>query len=165
MPSLMRCINIIGRCGAIFRSDRLAGSDLGETHHSYILNLCRNPGVSQDTLAKKLFINKSNVTRTLAYLEAHGYVTRVQSEDDRRVILVYPTEKAYEAVPMLKDMIHGWNDYMTADLSDEEKEILQSILPKLAKRAAEYAELSEEALSDVDITTADEKGPEGSDGR
>ena len=62
MPSLMRCINIISRCGAIYRSDRLAGTDLGETHHSYILTLCRSPGISQDSLSKKLFINNTLIT-------------------------------------------------------------------------------------------------------
>jgi len=160
MPSLMRCINIIGRCGAIYRADKLAGSDLGETHHSYILTLCRNPGISQDSLSRRLFINKSNVTRTLAYLEAHGYVTRVQSEEDRRVILVYPTDKAYAAVPGLKEMIKGWNDYMTADLDENEKEVLREILPKLAKKAAEYASLSEDALKDADAAE-DKKLPDG----
>ena len=142
MPSLMKCINIISRCGAIFRSDRLAGTDLGENHHSYILTLCRNPGISQDTLSKMLFINKSNVTRTLAGLEAAGYVRREQSEKDRRVILVRPTEKAYAALPGIREMLRDWNEYIAADLTDEEKDSIRDILPKMALRAAEYAEHS-----------------------
>ncbi len=148
MPSLMRCINIISRCGAIYRSDRLAGTDLGETHHSYILTLCRSPGISQDSLSKKLFINKSNVTRTLSCLEAAGYVRREQSEKDRRVILVWPTEKAYAALPSIRGILQDWNDYIASDLSEEEKETLKEVLPKLAARAAAYAEHSGADLGD-----------------
>ena len=80
MPSLMRYINVISRCGAAWRGDKLAGTDIGAPHTSYILTVCRHPGISQDKLAKHIYINKSNVTRNLAYLESCGYVERRQSE-------------------------------------------------------------------------------------
>lgn len=157
MPSMMRLINIISRCGAIWRADKLRGTDLGDAHHSYILTLCKDPGISQDSLSRRLFINKSNVTRTLSYLEKQGYVTRKQSDEDRRIILVYPTEKAYAALPEVRDIVHGWNEYVTQDLTPEESAQLAEILPKMAARAAEYAKLSEEALGDGG---AEEKKPE-----
>ena len=86
----MRYINITSRCGAMWRSEKLKESELCESHHSYILTVCRHPGISQEAISQRQFINKSNVTRSLAYLEKHGYVTRERSSEDKRVTLVYP---------------------------------------------------------------------------
>ena len=157
MPSFMRYINVVGRCAAIFRADRLKGTDLAESQHSYILCVCRNPGISQDALARKLFLNKSNVTRTLSQLEASGYVRREQSPEDKRVTLVYPTEKAEAALPGIRAILKEWREYLTADLTEEERARLEAILPKLAKRAADYAAVSEEAYGDIDGTDKPEK--------
>mgnify|MGYP002513349744 CR=1 FL=1 len=104
MPSndhVMRYINIVSRCATIWRTDKLEGTELGDQHYSYILVVCRRPGISQDAISRRLFINKSNVTRHLTQLEKNGYVERRQSEEDKRVMLVYPTEKAYEVLPRM----------------------------------------------------------------
>ena len=148
MPSFMRDINIVSRCGIIFRSEKLKRFGLGENTHSYILILCRKPGISQDALARRLFINKSNVTRTLAQLEQDGFVTRRPSDTDRRVTLVYPTDRAYEALPTVREVLREWREYLTDGLTEDEKALLADLVHRLAVRAAEYAELSEEALGD-----------------
>lgn len=150
MPSLMRYINIVSRCAAIWRSDKLEGTELSEQHSSYILIICRHPGISQDAIARRLFINKSNITRSLSYLESHGYVTREHSPQDRRIILVNPTEKAYDALPLVREMIHGWNAYITEGFTEEEMEMYMSMSERLASRAADYAKLSSDAFTDLE---------------
>ncbi len=150
MPSLMRYINIVSRCGAIWRSDKFEGTELGEQHAPYILTICRRPGISQDALARHLFINKSNVTRSLSYLESHGFVTREHSTEDRRSILVYPTEKAYDILPQVREIIRGWNAYITEGFTEEEMEMYMSMTERLASRAADYAKLSSDAFSDLE---------------
>lgn len=141
MPSLMRQIGVISRCASMFRTDKLKerGSDLGNCHHSYILLLCRNPGISQDAIAKKICINKSNVTRHVSQLEKLGYVERRQSDEDKRVVLVYPTQKAYDALPTVKEVVHEWKEYITEEISAEELELVADVLHRMARRAAEYA--------------------------
>ncbi len=153
MPSLMRYINIVSRCAAIWRSDKLEGTELGDQHYSYILTVCRQPGISQDAIARRLFINKSNVTRSLSYLETHGFVTREHSTEDRRIILVHPTEKAYEILPRVREIIRGWNAYITEGFSEEEMEMYMEMTERLASRAADYAKLSSDAFTDLDGAT------------
>ena len=153
MPSLMRYINIVSRCAAIWRSDKLKGTELGDQHYPYILTVCRQPGISQDAIARRLFINKSNVTRSLSYLETHGFVTREHSPEDRRITLVYPTEKAHEILPLVRSIIRGWNAYITEGFSEEEMEMYVEMTERLAARAAEYAKLSNEAFTDLDGAT------------
>ena len=150
MPSLMRYINIVSRCAAIWRADKLEGTDLGDQHHSYIFTVCRHPGISQEAIARRLFINKSNITRSLSYLEEKGYVTRERDPEDRRSILVYPTDRAYEALPSIREIIRGWNSYITEGFTEEEMEMYMAMTERIAARAADYAKLSSDAYTDLD---------------
>ncbi len=150
MPSLMRYINIVSRCAAIWRSDKFKDTELSEQHSSYILTICRRPGISQEALSRRLFINKSNVTRSLSYLESHGFVTREHSAEDKRSILVYPTEKAYDILPQVREIIRGWNAYITEGFTEEEMEMYMSMTERLASRAADYAKLSSDAFTDLE---------------
>ena len=45
-----------------------------------------------------LNVNKSSVTRQLATLEEKGYVIRQASSSDKRILLVYPTDKANQLI-------------------------------------------------------------------
>ena len=146
----MRYINIVSRCAAIWRADKLEGTELGDQHHSYIIVVCRHPGISQDSIARRLFLNKSNVTRSLAYLEEHGFVTRERDPEDRRQTLVYPTEKSLEILPKVREIIKGWNSYITEGFTEEELEMYLSMTERIAERAAEYAKLSSDSYADLD---------------
>ena len=140
MPSLTRQINVIGRCASMYRAEQLKDTDLGPIHHSYILAVCNNPGISQDALAKHICINRSNVTRQLTYLEEKGYVERRTSETDRRVLLVYPTDKATESLPRIREMLKVWNEYLTEGFSADELDQLHEMLGRIADRAKAYVE-------------------------
>lgn len=146
MPSFMRQINVIGRCSAMVRNQKLADTGLTGWHYSYILTLCRNPGQSQEHLARHIYINKSNVTRHLTQLEKNGYVERRQSEEDKRVMLVYPTDKAYEVLPRVREVVRSWNSFLTEDFTPEEMEQFNSMLERITRKATEAVnkELSED---------------------
>ncbi|NLZ36151.1 MAG: MarR family transcriptional regulator [Clostridiales bacterium] len=138
--SLMKFISRISRCSDQYRADRLSETELTSSQYVYILNVCRNPGISQDGIAKKIFVNKSNVARQLAALEASGYVTRITAVTDRRGIEVYPTEKAKEILPFVRGMLRDWDSYLTQGFTDEEKETVARLLGIMHERAADYME-------------------------
>lgn len=144
MPTIMRQINLISRCEGLYRTDRLRGAELGACHHSYVLATCRNPGISQEELARHICINKSGVTRHLTYLEEHGYVSRIHSESDKRVTLVYPTDKMRQVFPDVKRIVEEWNDYLTAGLTEAELAQFRTLLERLALRAKKYSDDREE---------------------
>ncbi len=138
MPSIMRDINIISRCAAAYRGDRLEGTELAAMHHAYVLSICRHPGISQEALSRHICISKSNVTRALAYLEEHGFVERRQSETDKRVTLVYPTEKMQEHLPHVRAIASDWNAFLTENLTEQEVVAFRETLTKLSARAESY---------------------------
>lgn len=140
MSQIIRDMLEISRCGVQYRSDNLAQFGLKSIHASYLTEICANPGISQDRLAKLIFINKSNVARQVAVLEEDGFVRRVPSAADKRVMELYPTEKTLEILPQINRMLLCWEDCITHDLSEEEKELLTALLAKMSGRAARYME-------------------------
>jgi len=140
MVSFMRYINITARCAAEYRNTHLAGLGIVGLQYSYILNICRKPGVSQEELSHLIHVNKSNVTRQLAALEENGFIERVTSPTDKRVTLVYPTQKARDALPEIHRVLHDWNEYLTEGFSDEERETLRALMERVNSRAIDYME-------------------------
>lgn len=143
MPSLNRSLNVIGRCGALFRAERLKDTGIDPYNYFYLFHICRNPGISQDALARALYVNKSSVTRHLTHLEEAGFLTRTPDPDDRRMLLLHPTDKAKEILPFLREISRDWKNALTDGFTPEETAQFESLLTRVlenAKRAAEEVE-------------------------
>lgn len=138
MATIMRKLNIISRSEGVYRTDRLRDADLGACQHSYVLAVCHHPGLSQEQLAQHLCTDKSNVARHLARLEKSGYVTRRVSETDKRITLVYPTQRMLEVLPQVEQIVRDWNAYLTEGLRPEELAAFQTVLDRMTQRARDY---------------------------
>ena len=140
MPDLMHHITDIARCAALFRQEELTPLGLKSCHSSYLAVICTSPGITQDQLARRIFINKSNVARQLAILEEDGYVERRPSPDDKRAIQVFPTQKAHDAMPEIIRIFRVWESFVAQDLSEEECKSLAAMLEKMKSRSADWME-------------------------
>ncbi len=132
----MKSINVVSRCAALYRDEELASLGLNGYQAPYVPEICAAPGITQDQLAQRLFVNRSSVTRQLALLEEAGFIQRRRSETDRRTIEVYPTEKMRTALPVVRDTMHRWRALLTDGFTPEELETLETLLDRLADRAA-----------------------------
>ena len=137
MPSVMRRMNVVSRCQAIYRSRALESEDILSCHHAFVLAICHNPGMSQDAIAKRICLNKSTVTRALSYLEERGYVRREPKAEDKRVLLIYPTEKMLNVLPRVEKITRDWNREISEEIPDEEMKTFLLVLEKLEARARE----------------------------
>ena len=140
MSLTTRRINILSRCQNLFRSARLKDTGLTAPYYNYVLPICRTPGLSQEQLARRVYFDKYNVTRHLARLEQDGYVQRLPSQEDKRVMLVYPTEKMLALLPEVRRSITDWDEYLFDALTPEELAQFDAILEKITQRAQEYVE-------------------------
>ena len=139
MATILRKMNIISRCAGIYRSEQLSDTDIDPFPHGLVFAICKHPGFTQDQLSRHLCMNKSMITRRLTQLEEHGYVTRVPGESDKRVMLVYPTEKLEAIFPRVREITRTWNEAVSADISEEEMEVFSKVLDKIASRSRELA--------------------------
>lgn len=143
MEKMMRYIDRITRLAYIYREDYLKEYGLSGIHHTYINWICRYPGITQEELAQAIFVNKSSVARQVAVLEKNDYVKRVESPDDKRKLLLYPTEKALEVQPVIKKMLNDWNAQLLADFAPDERKFLSEALAQVMDKAVALSHIKE----------------------
>ncbi len=146
MPVISRNLNVLARCGNQFRNEHLKPLGLTAVQAPYILHICGTPGLSQDKLARRLHVNPSNATRQLAMLEEGGYVRRQPSTQDRRLLEVYPLQKALDVCVEIRRVNALWNAYLTEGMTAPELVLLEGLLDRLRQRAIAWDEEREDAL-------------------
>jgi DNA-binding MarR family transcriptional regulator len=140
MSKITRDIAVLGRYGTAFRGEKLVPFGLKAGHTPYLTRIAMYPGISQDKLAQKLFLNKSSVARQVAALEEDGFVIRKPSASDKRVMELYLTEKAEAIMPQIRQILQEWEHVLTDDLTEEETEVISQILAKMKEKAAAWME-------------------------
>lgn len=140
MATILRDITEIARCGNQYRDEQLECYGIKGVHASTLLEVCRNPGISQDELARRVCLNKSNAARQAAKLEDAGYIQRKTSPADKRVLELYPTEKALQVKPEIQRINRSWREYLTTELTEEEINTTLRVLDRMQQKAAAWLE-------------------------
>ena len=144
MSRFMKMLNNISRSQAIYRHSRISADDLQTGHYAFVLAICREPGRSQEELARELCINKSTVARNLNYLEEKGYITRPPLPNDKRQFSVYPTKKMVGFLPEIKQASAEWMTLLSEGIPEEELAVFDSVLSRMENRARKIIEKQEE---------------------
>ena len=144
MSRFMKMLNNISRSQAIYRHNRISDSDLQTGHYAFVLAICREPGRSQEELARELCINKSTVARNLNFLEERGYITRNPLPNDKRQFSVFPTKKMLGFLPEIKQASMEWMKLLAEGIPEEELAVFDSVLNHMENRARKIIEEQEE---------------------
>ena len=134
---IMRSIGQTERAYVLYRNARLEQYGLTEYQSLYLRSVCSHPGITQEELANKLVFNKSSVSRQLTALESSGLIERRRCDKDKRIIRVYPTEKGSELLPLIRETAKDFFTTISKELTEEEKELLDSLCEKLCQGAKE----------------------------
>lgn len=65
----IRWCSILDRQNKRYLDKKLAPFGLNSSQHMYLIRVCREPGITQDSLFSRFYIHPSNITRALAALE------------------------------------------------------------------------------------------------
>ncbi|MDM8216957.1 MarR family transcriptional regulator [Desulfovibrio piger] len=145
MELTYKWIALAGRQYQRYLNRRLAPYDLSGSQYLLVVNVCRQPGITQDKLPDILHINKSNVTRALAQLERSGFIRREVNMRDKRTAALFPTSKALEVFPRIREIITGWDASVTDSLTEDEKRTLQELLMRVVAAARQCPDGDEQA--------------------
>ncbi|QAY67938.1 MarR family winged helix-turn-helix transcriptional regulator [Paenibacillus protaetiae] len=99
--------------------------------HSFLINVIRRPGITQEQLTQELKFDKATTARSIKQLELSGYIERKPDPDDRRSHLLYPTDKAVQFWPELQAILNRNNQLIARHLTKEEENRLIGLLQKL----------------------------------
>lgn len=70
----------------------IASLDIKPPHLDILVNLYRFEGLTQQDLARKLLVGRSNMSMLLPQMEKRGLISRQGDESDRRVLRLYLTQ-------------------------------------------------------------------------
>jgi MarR family transcriptional regulator for hemolysin len=93
-----------------------------------LVRLVKEEGVAQARLAELLEIEPISVSRLLDRMEEGGWIERRQGANDRRVRMIFPTDKSREAFAAIKGVAGEVYDKALHGLTAEEKRILVKCL-------------------------------------
>jgi DNA-binding MarR family transcriptional regulator len=71
----------------------LISLDIKVPHLDILANLYRFEGISQQDLARKLLVGRSNISMLLPQIEKRGLIERRADEHDKRILRLYLTDK------------------------------------------------------------------------
>ena len=115
-----------GAAGAL-----LATLGLHSGQEMILMQLWREDGQSQKTLAQSLGIQAPTVTKMLQRLEAIGVITRRASSTDGRSMNAFLTDKGRDLKPKVHALLEQLEQRTTTDLSDAEVKLLHGLLARV----------------------------------
>ena len=93
------------------------------------------PGISQDTLAYYLAVDKATVTRTVDKLESSGLIARSISEKDRRCKLLYIKDDGAKMAAVIKAKKGEWRKILFDGMSKQQLDVLACLLMRMYNNA------------------------------
>jgi DNA-binding MarR family transcriptional regulator len=120
-------------------------SEFGITQSvGYVLINIEREGTAVSQLAALLGVKATSLSRMLNNMEELGLIFRETSPDDKRSVKVFLTEFGQQKRHMAKDVVISFNEYLNANLSNQEKNNLISTLKKLNKLTLAYTSTVED---------------------
>lgn len=144
MRELLKWLSVTSRYCNRYLDKRLSKYEISSSQYFYILRICENPGITQDSLFQSVYISPSNITRALAQLEKSDFLTRSQSLQDKRTYHLYPTQKARQYYEEIAQAAISCGEQLLSTFSDTERELFLSMLQKAACTAIAMNENEEE---------------------
>ena len=126
-------ISQLYRKGSVFINKEVSEYGIGSGQFMFLLELYINDGKNQEEIAETLKIDKGTTARALKKLEEQGFVTRIKDENDKRSNNIYLNDKAKDVREGVLDVLNDWNKEITKSLTEEEEEMLKSLLEKVCK--------------------------------
>lgn len=113
-------------------AERLKPLHLDRAHAGILRMLARNPGISQQDLAKHLRMHASRLVGVIDVLEEKKFVQRKPSPEDRRVYALHLTNDGFEQLQRVGEIARAHHRELLSALSEQERQQLTELLTRIA---------------------------------
>lgn len=131
MNEILREVGRIYRCLDSIGNVEFKRFDLAKGQYAYLVRICESPGIIQERVSEMLKIDRATASRAIQKLESSGLVEKRNHPDDRRVQLLYATEKAKALYEILKDEEDYSNETALRGIDEEDQRTLLRLLQKV----------------------------------
>ncbi len=123
-------ISLIYRKHAKYLNKKMESVNLTFGLYPFLIEVYNNDGISQEDLAKILYLNESTVTRNLEKLEKRGFILRTP-EKRKKIITI--TDEGKKVAKMVMDYDEKWDEIIKKDLNEEEYNTFKKTLIKICE--------------------------------
>lgn len=128
-------ISILYRQAQKFINRKMQPYGLTSSDHAFLLNISKNPGINQRTLAQFLAIDEAVVTRVIKRLEDTSFISRQKDPQDMRSFSLYLTDRGKGIIPALTDTFHDLDKMLAAGFETADLSNLTEQLKKMTENA------------------------------
>jgi len=96
-----------------------------------LLNLHFEVGTPATKIAPLMGMESRSLSRMLNSMEEQGFIRKEQSENDKRSVLIFLTDKGREKREISRLTVRGFNEDLNAKLSTEEFETFVKVMNKI----------------------------------
>ncbi|TPI41040.1 MarR family transcriptional regulator [Mesorhizobium sp. B3-1-9] len=112
---------------------RASGLGLSSAQWRLMVRVAKEEGITQARLAELLEIEPISVSRLVDRMEEGGWIERRQDATDRRVRMIFPTEKASAAYADVKSLAGEVYEESLTGVSPQERRILVRVLDTIVQ--------------------------------
>ena len=120
MVDIFKCFSITSKHANVYLDQVLEPFGLCSSHRVFIKRIIQNPGITRDTIKNIAHVHPSNTTRTIDYLEEKGFIIKSLKEEDKRICMLFPTDKLFEVYKVLEVAENNWINIITEGMTAEE---------------------------------------------
>ncbi|MDS0524714.1 MarR family transcriptional regulator [Clostridium sp. SHJSY1] len=131
MKEILREIGNIYRCLDSLSNVEFKQFNLAKGQYSYLVRICENPGIIQERVAEMLKVDRATASRAIQKLEQSEFIIKKGNPDNKKVLLLFPTEKGERLYKILHEEEMFSNKVALENLSDEEQKNLATLLKKI----------------------------------
>lgn len=128
-----RYVALSGRHLSRVVAKKLEKFGIGAGQYPHLFQLFSEDGQSQQSLAKKLAVDKAAVARAVGKLVKSGYLRREPDKNDTRSIRVFLTPKARRTKAKLEKTVDEVLSKAQKGLSNSERETAKAIMRKITE--------------------------------
>lgn len=107
MKEILREIGMIARALDSISNIEFKEYDLSKGQYLYLVRICESPGIIQEKLAEMIKVDRTTAARAIQKLEINGFIEKKEDQQNKKIKLLFPTEKGQKVYPFIKKE----NDY------------------------------------------------------
>ncbi|WP_042354733.1 MarR family winged helix-turn-helix transcriptional regulator [Bacillus rubiinfantis] len=133
MKEILREIGMIARALDSISNIEFKEYELTKGQYLYLVRIYEHPGIIQEKLAEMIKVDRTTAARAIKKLEMNGFVERKNDEDNKKIKRLFVTEKGKNVYPFIKRENDYSNQVAISGLTEDEAEILSSLLQRVRK--------------------------------
>lgn len=131
MKEILREIGMIARALDSISNIEFKDYELTKGQYLYLVRIVENPGIIQEKVAEMIKVDRTTAARAIQKLEAQGLIEKRDDETNKKIKMLFATEKGEGIYPFLNREEVYSNAAALSGFTSEEIENIHSLLQRV----------------------------------